>query len=240
MFNYNVTWGKFLTMAILFVVVYFVLTILLRVLSKVNLLGHYQSLFERVIRNILLVYEPLAIILLVCYFVLINPPLHGLSVAAILALGFGFFKDYFIGRVVQLDNNMYVGTRIGVGDRKGIVSRSSRTGLYLKTGKGAHFFSYSQLYKDGFTVFSGEEAGGFYHLKISPIEFDDKQNYINLLTDSLATAPYLNWNYKFEVLPNRETDGQFDVKVFVKEESHFYELVQLIKEWGYNCKTHKK
>ncbi len=73
-----------------------------------------------------------------------------------------------------------------------------------------------------------------------PEQANEKTNYRIQLMDLLATAPYLDRNYKPEILKSNEVPNQLNAKIMVKEESHLYELISLINEWGFACKLSKK
>ena len=236
----KVTWFDLGQTVVLLVIIFFVLHGLIRLLKRVPLFGNYQNTLLSGIRNVLLFFEPLALLLIACYFLFINPLVHGFIIGGLLLIGSSFIRNYLMGKMLQWDNSFSIGKQIGINDSKGIISQISRTGLYLKTGKGAQFLSYEQLYNNGFTVFSGNEAGGYYQLKVKPENLEEKIDHQTNLLDALADAPYLNWNYKTEVTPSKNSAEQFLVKVFVKEEHHLNELLQLISGWGYICKIIKK
>ena len=237
--DFKVSWIDLWQTVVILTIAFFLLHAIARLLKKVNVFGHYQDFFEKSIRNTLLIFEPLAILIIISYFVLINPLINGGFVAALLVVGGNLVKNYLVGKMLQWNNSFAVGDRIGINKSKGIISRKNRTGLFLKTRKGAHFFTFNQLYNNGFTIFSGEEAGGFYQLKLTPESFDEKIDYKTQLADDLADSPYLNWNYKTEIWHSKESTQQFNVKVFVKEEQHLNELLQVIQDWGFNSKIIK-
>jgi len=237
--NIDVTWFDFLQTDLILVLTYFLLRGLVRLMKSFNFLGVYQDFFEKGIKSLLLIFEPLAILVVIIYFVLINPVINGIIVLVLSIVGSHFIKNYLIGKMLQWDKAFTIGKSIGVDNSRGVISKMNRTGLYLKTGNGANFITFNQLYNKGFTIFSGEEAGGYHQLVLSPETADEKINYKTLLTDELANAPYLDWYYKSEILPSEEGENEFFAKVFVKEEEHLKELLQLIKGWGFNCKIIK-
>ena len=236
----KVTWFDLGQTILLLVLIFFILHGLIRLLTKAPVFGNYQNTIVSSIHNILLFFEPMALLLVACYFLFINPIVHGFILGALLLVGSSFVRNYLMGKILQWDNSFSAGKQIGIDESKGIISQISRTGLYLKTGKGARFMTYEQLYNNGFTVLSGEEAGGYYQLKVKPENLEEKLDHQRNLLDALADAPYLNWNYKTEVSPTKNNKEHFLVKVFVKEEHHLDELLQLISGWGYICKIIKK
>lgn len=234
------SWIDFLTIAVVLFALYFFLQFLHQVLERFSLLGTFQKYLKKWIYHLLLVYEPLVLLILSSVFVLIQPMFHGLLMGLLLLVGFPHVKNYMSGRIVQFDNSIAKSRRISTQNLKGIISRVGRLGLNLNTNKGRSFVSYAQLLENGYLVESGEEIGGLYHLKISPKEPADKQDYVLQLTDLLATAPYLDWNHKPALLASNEIPHQIDAQMLLKEESHLYDLMTLIEEWGYTCKLSKK
>mgnify|MGYP000234670063 CR=1 FL=1 len=74
-------------------------------LSKVGWLdGH-------LFRQLQVIYEPVAILILLGFFILINPLLHGILVAASLLIGYHHGQHYLSGRLIQLDNALRPGQR---------------------------------------------------------------------------------------------------------------------------------
>ena len=89
-------------------------------------------------------------------------------------------------------------------------------------------------------ILSGEEIGGYYQLKIMPNEVNDRINYKIKLIDLFASVPYLDRKHTPEILVSNDVPNQINAKIMVKEERHLYELISLIKEWGFECEISKK
>ena len=89
-------------------------------------------------------------------------------------------------------------------------------------------------------LLSGEEVGGFFELKIAPLLENENSNHLQYLKDKMTTAPYLDWSHKTEWLYQEDKQQFIQTRVLVKEENHLFDLVELIKEWGYECKISKK
>jgi hypothetical protein len=238
--NFQFTWTNLFLTAFVLSALWFALQFLSGFLTKTTFLGGFQRSVTNGLRYTLLIYEPVALLILCCIFVLINPIFHGLIMGLIFLFSFTAVKNYAIGRTIQLDIFLSIGNRLSTQNLQGIISKTGRLGLHLKTNKGLQFIPYTQLYSNGFMVLSGKEIGGFYELKITPQNPDDKINYRLQLTDLLATAPYLDHKHKPEILLSGEFSEQLHVKILVKEESHLYDLISLMSEWGFLCKLSKK
>lgn len=231
------TWWEFFLIAILLVGLYFVLKLLERLMGKFTILKNYQITIRNLVGNTLLIYEAIVWLILGGVFILINPPFHGILVLAVLVGGFSHVKNYFSGRIVQYDNSIAVGKRLKTNESQGIISRTERLGLKLRTKKGLQFINYTKLISDGYTLLSGEEIGGYYQLNILPVEQDEKKNYAMQLTDLLNGTPYIDWNHKPIVISPKDLTKPIKAQVVVREETHLNELIRLIHEWGFTCKV---
>lgn len=215
---------------------YFVLQFLRRILNQSVFLGRFQRPAIKVVGYLLLVYEPLALIILASVFTLINPVFHGLIVALLLFIGFDQVRNYLNGRIIQANHNFSNGERIRSRDTEGVIFNMERLGLNLQTNEGLHHLSYTQLLTDGYTLLSGEEIGGFYQFVICSKDDKDKTNHLVHLRDLLASTPYIDWNHQPELIETDETPGQITTSLSLREESHLFEFMALVKEWGYSIK----
>lgn len=231
------SWSEFLFVGATLFAVYFVLRITQRFLDIRQLLGRFQRPVKQVVTYFLLVFEPLVVLLLGSAFLMINPIYHGLLLGLIMIFAYSHMRNYVNGRVMQFNSSFTIGREIRTRNLIGIIDRKDRLGLQIKTVKGVHFVSYSQLIKDSYMLLSGDDISGFYELLIVPNEPNEKFNYETKLIDSLSAVPYLDWNHKPEIT----IDENYNIKarVVVKDEQHLHDLVKLIQGWNYSCKILK-
>lgn len=231
--NSRITWSRFFIVAIGLALLYFLLHFIRQILNNTNYLGEFRLPFIKTIDRTLLFYEPIVLLILASLFILIRPPLHGLWALLLIIGGFTHIRNYISGRILQTDQGITLGNQIKFGGQKGMISEIGRLGLRLKSGKGMHHVSYSQLMSEGFTQSAGEEIGGFYKLKMQPKEDNKRNDHQAHLKDLMTTTPYLDWNYQPTL--NKEKDNQYQAKLMVREEGHLQDLVRLVEEWGYDC-----
>ena len=229
------SWTYLLTTALGLLALFFALQFLDRMLKRAAFLGSWQDPAQKTVRYLLLIYEPLALILLGGIFVLINPIFHGLLLAILLLTSFTHLRNYIAGRVVQLDHHIDRGSQIRSGDIEGVVLEMGRLGVQIQTKEGLYHLTYVKLLTNGYTLMAGEEIGGFYHLHISPKDEESKVRHLQFLQNSFVTVPYLDWNHKPELTTLDDQANKLQARVLVREESHLYDLITLIKEWGYYC-----
>ena len=234
---FNISWPECLLVALSLTVIYFILFEIQQLTKHSSFSGRYQNRFKELFRQIFVVYELLAIVILTGVFIWINPLLHGLIVGFIVIGSWSYLGSYVSGRWVHFDNAITEGIELKTPHLQGIVSKMDRVKLHLQTSDGLHHLSYNRLLEDGYTLVSGEEIGGFYHLELSPKDtLDNVSSHRVHLLDLFATAPYVDWHHKPEIFQDDVQENQLEARVLIKEESHLHELVALIKEWGYNCK----
>lgn len=236
----QISWGEWLTVGLVLLAFYLILIFVVELIHRTSLLGRQQAPFEHVLQRILLIYEPLVVLLLGGLFIMINPILHGLIIGALFIGTFAHIRNYMCGILIQFDNDIKEGNRLKSNSASGIIAHTNRIGLKLRTNKGLQFINYSKLLENGYMLLSGEEVGGFYALNITPLEEAGKINHLTRLFDLLTTAPYLDSRHKPELTPPMTVDAPINARVMVKEERHLYDLMTLIKEWGYQCKLTKK
>ncbi len=227
------SWGDLLTTAIALLALYFVLHSVGRFIPQIPFFRNFERQIDLAIHYLLLIYEPMVLIILGSVFVLVHPTLHGMLMGLLLVAGFSHMKNYLSGRLIQLDNTLAPGKRVAIQDLKGIILKMGRLGINLQTADGWHFMDYGSLFSKGYTLISGEEIGGFYLLKITQKDPDKGPPQRDEVLDLLLTAPYLDMKHKPEFLPIEEDSSELIVRISVKDEGHLYELMTLIREWGY-------
>lgn len=237
MIDIQYTWGNWLTTLFGLAVLYFLLRFLAKRLSKMNFLGKHQGGVQWAIHSVLLIYEPIALLVLGVGCVLVNPLFNGLGLGLALLIGFNHLRNYFNGRIVQFDKNVKAGAKLTTGELSGIVSEIGRLGLRLKNSRGLHFMNYSKLLSNGYLIRSGEEIGGYYKIKIAHKEKENKIPAKEKIMDMLAAAPYLDWDNKPELYFSDKNKGQLNARVSVKEKNHLHDLLALIGESGYDAEV---
>jgi hypothetical protein len=234
------SWAGYLSLFIGLLVLYFVLQAAFRLAQRTSILGRWQNSIVKRIQQTLLVYEPIALFILVGAFILINPVFHGILVAFLLLTGFNHLRNYISGRIILFDSPNLVGKRMRTTGIEGVIAQTGRLGLQLETSEGLHTINYSPINTNGYTLLSGEEIGGVFLLNIKSSNPEQPiKDPIHLL-DQLATAPYLDWNHKPELLHTFSEEGAVQVRIWVQEEGHLYDLLELITEWGFSPKISTK
>ena len=229
------TWKTMIWLSALMIGIYIALRVLANFLKQTQYLRVIRPLLNRILKKILILYEPIALILLFGTFFLINPLYHGGILLVPLIVGFSQVRNYLTGKLVQLDDNINTGTIIQVNEVQGIISREGIWGIHVQTREGIHFISYSQLLASGYTLITNKEIGKFSILNVTPPENSGNRNEIITLMDLLTTTPYVDWNYKPDLSHTDRHSRSIRVRVFLRENSHIEALSRLMEEWGYDC-----
>jgi hypothetical protein len=231
------TWFDFLIVAAVLMVSYSVLRILHTVLSRWGGNRSWVRMLKQIIYSIKKIYEIIAVLILGAVFVFINPPLHGLMLLIACVFGFSHVRNYVSGRLALLENELTIGKRLKIGDSRGVIVKRGIMGLQLRTASGLRFVGYTQLFQQGYDLVSAEEVGGFYVFEMKPKVKTKNSNHLEWLTDALFAAPYIDPKRLPELAYTDETEQQIEAKILLRENNNLNELVQLVKEWGYDCTT---
>lgn len=226
------SWFSFGFIALLLILTYSGIQFLLSLFKKTDSVNRYRKLLISGIQDFILLYEPIALLVLLSVFVFIDPPLHGLLFLAGLLFSFQYIKDYLCGRILRFEHNFEHSMRLQTPNVKGVLSNIGRLGLSLKTDRGLQFINYSELYKFGFTALHSKGVGGMYELTLSPLEGRDTKS-LTSLKQLLTNTPYIDSSPKPE-LSEQGQAGHYELRVQVREETHLNDFIQLLKEWGFH------
>ncbi|RMG22588.1 MAG: hypothetical protein D6730_16160 [Bacteroidetes bacterium] len=237
--NSRVSWPGFFVALIAILLLYFFLKFLQKSLNQIQFRTKAGRRLQSGIYYLLLVYEPLAAIVLANLFILIHPLIHGLTLGVVFLLGFRHVRNYLTGKLMRLDKNFSLGNKLRSGPVNGIIAHVGRFGVYIQTREGRHFITYLHLMQQGYTFTPSDDVGGFYHLQLTPKQQFPHISHRVRLMDLLTTAPYLDWKYKPELITLPDHPDELQIKVLVKEEIHLSELIALMEEWGYSTRIIK-
>lgn len=233
----EISWARWITTTVSVLAIYWVIRITDNLFEKASLLGGWKETVHKVLHKIFIGAEPIGILIVLASFIFINPVVFGIMALVLLLMSYGVVKSYFSGKVLQLNDELYLGQKIKVKTSKGFIQEIGRTNLTLQTKQGVEYLSYAQLFDHGYTQLQGERIGGLQALIIGA-EGLDQDLTIQYLNDKLWESPYLDWSYDPEIsitnVPN-----QFEVRVLLREKTHLEDFRNLINEWGYTCRLKK-
>lgn len=235
---YTLTWGTWIWAFILIVGVYFGLMLLIRLLDRVNFPVKRQDQIRFFLRKTLVLYEPIALLLLIVLFVFINPYVHGLMFFLSLFLGYLPLKHFLTGRLFLFVQNLKKKQHIKVGNISGVIQETGYLGLNILTPDGAHFINYASLLSEGYVLLKSKKTGGLHELILRPMEAS-KTNHHQVISNKLIFCPYVDWSFKPEVISISNSESQYTLQVLVRKDNHLKSLIRLINDWGYDCERSK-
>ena len=237
--HYNYTWIGFLGLILELGLLYFAMYFVYKGALRIGAPSSWQTRSRDLLKYILLVFEPLALLGLLSYWVLIHPFFHGLIVLLLLIINFGHFKNYFSGRILLFNHSFRMGSRLKNQKMSGVVTKIERLGIRLQFDKGIHFISYADLLKEGFSLLDQKEKGGFFRLRIHPLP-DAPTLSIQQLMVAMNESPYINWNYKpaIKTIDNSDTK-QWTAYIALHQERHLTDVVKLLEEKQFSCQVEK-
>jgi len=228
----SASWSQLLLTIVVLVAIYILLRLLYRLSRNIGYWPAYQRRANKYLRALLLLYEPVATVVVVAVFVLISPMFHGVIVGVIIIGGVSGIRNYFSGRVLLWDATLIEGLRIITGDKEGVVQHLGRVGLRMKSNQGLQYLSYTKLLKEGYLISSGEYSGGTCLLNIEPQGEETLESLSHRLKHLLASSPYIDPAHKPEINISRDMNS-LDVRVLVRHTRHQQELISLIRERGF-------
>ncbi|MGH1437947.1 MAG: hypothetical protein ACRBG0_26150 [Lewinella sp.] len=237
--HYDYSWGGLLSISIQLALFYFALQLAHRILIRISAPANWQLVVDRYVRYGLLLFEPIVVLVIGSYFMLIKPFFHGLIVLLLLLACLRQLRNYFSGRILLFDHNLKVGTRLNHQDFSGLITYIGRLGLRLQTNKGLHFLNFEDLLKDGYTLLIGEKNSSFFRLKINVAEKEDNTAKLEQLQELLQVVPYLNWLHRPQITTTNPTDQPWLVEIALHDEKHLKDLIQRLEEQDFSARTTK-
>ena len=226
--NIDYNWYHFILMVLISTALYVALLFIKRIVENISLSRTPKKRIRNILNWIILYFEPVAVIIALSLFILIRPVFHGLIAGFGLVIGLEHLKNYINGKILNSKGTLERGQVIKVRDVNGVISEKGKLGLRVKSEDGLHYIPYRLLVRSGYILSSGDRIGGLYQLDIQcPAEARyDK----NRLLDILISSPYLDLDYRPVVQESGHDDKFLKAKLSVKEESHIFDLINMLRE----------
>ncbi|WP_367388500.1 hypothetical protein [Lewinella sp. LCG006] len=237
--HYDYSWGGLLSIGLQLALFYFALQLAHRILVRISAPADWQLVLDRFVQYSLLLFEPIVVLVIGSYFILIKPFFHGLMVILLLLACLRQLRNYFSGRILLFDRSLNVGTRLSHRDFNGLITYIGRLGLRLQTNKGLHFLNFEDLLKDGYTLVIGEKNSSFFRLKVDVPETDNKGKKLEQLRELLQVVPYLNWRHRPQITAGNSPEQPWRVEIALHDEKHLNDLIQRLEEQDFSAKITK-
>ncbi|NND33180.1 MAG: hypothetical protein HKN76_11365 [Saprospiraceae bacterium] len=235
-FESQINWSSFLKTLVWLFAVFVLLRIFRRWLTLDRFgrpfwgldLGEYLKVF---IHKALLIYEPIAVLIIATSLFLVDPIRHGPILALLIILGFPGLKNYINGRILLLSTALSRATRIQTDSIKGAVVQWERLGLCLQTDEGLRHIPYSHLVAQGFTLIAGEQMGHLVELNLT--EKKDAIGSFAKLQGIVLSCPYLDTSHRPDFI---EMPDHVNASLILRDEKYLPDLIQVLEEWGWEAR----
>ncbi|MEM8586093.1 MAG: hypothetical protein AAGF87_17605 [Bacteroidota bacterium] len=201
--------------------------------------GDYQAALNLWVDRILVLFEPLAGLLIIYFVMQWQPGVGLLSLTVLLLVAFPRWRDYAYGVLLRFDQGLTIGRQMHSAAGRGIVSKRRRLGIQLQTQKGQQFIPYHRLYQEGFTLEGIDEATNFVSLELRASEERELPDP-NVFKSRLAILPFLDERHPPELSRDMSNGKKLKLRLALLEADCVNDLARLFEEWGLNFKISQK
>lgn len=228
------SWMFFFGTVVFLLLLYGVLLYLKRQIHQLPLPLKIRDRLSNTLRSLLLLYDLIFVVIAASVFILLNPIWHGLVVLFLVSVTFPLIRNYMIGRFLCFDPEFQQGKRVTVGNDTGVINKMNRLGIYVITNNGMKYINYMILQERGFSLLTDSLMQEYCDLNISANDKDQSNLSAEMLLYKLMGVPYLDSEYRPTLIANN-ANIEFQIRVLIRKGNHRQELINLIKDWGYDC-----
>lgn len=228
------SWIFFLGTVVFLLLFYSLLRFLQRQIHQLPLSLKFRDSLSSKLRSLLLLYDLIFVVITASVFILLNPVWHGIAILFLISVTFPLMRNYMIGRFLCFDPEFQQGKRITVGIDTGVINKMNRLGIYVITNSGMKYINYMILQERGFSLLTDSLMQEYCDLNINANDKDSSNLSAEMLLYKLMGVPYLDSEYRPTLIANN-TDTEFQIRVLIRKGNHRQELIDLIKDWGYDC-----
>lgn len=228
------SWLFFFGTVVFLLLFYGLLLFLQRHVHQFPVTLKFKDRLSNTLRSFLLLYDLIFVVVTASVFILLNPVWHGLVILFLVSITFPLMRNYMIGRFLCFNPEFQQGKRITVGKDTGVINKMNRLGIYMITNNGMKYINYMILQERGFSLLTDSLMQEYCDLNISANEQDSSNLSAEMLLYKLMGVPYLDSEYRPTLIANN-ADIEFQIRVLIRKGNHRQELINLIKDWGYDC-----
>lgn len=196
-----------------------------------------QSHIRRVLDIVLLLFEPIALLILLAILVGIHPRIIGPLMMIVLLIGYHHLRNYVSRLMILIDGRLHIDSHVRSGDHGGRVKKIGRLNLELQSSKGIHVLSYLRLWSDGYTISEGDKISRLYTIYLIPSEDIRKTNHETRISDRLAESPYVDWATRPDIVYSDVQGEPIKLRLLLRDKNYLDEIASLLMSWGYEVST---
>lgn len=152
------TWQGLIALVVLLIVLYWLLKLIayaLKQFAKRNITNKKTIVG---ITKVLIIYKPIATLLILLDFILINYIIHTIILIVVCVFGYSQIKNYIHGIFLKLNPLITNGAMVVISDFNGEIKKMLPLGLILNTENGERFINYATIESSGFAIKSNDTS----------------------------------------------------------------------------------
>ena len=215
------TWDNFVKVLIGLFIFYWLLKIITLVLLKLSGKIKTKRKVRRWSSDILLIFKPISVLLLLTVFIGINYVIHGILLLIVGIFCFQYIKSYLNGILFKTNPLIDRGRIIISGEYKGEILELMHLGTVLGVSNGKRFIDYSKIQQQGFSIIKEDEDSLLKTLYLS--ENVTETQVLDILFDN----PQVNF-LKPPTVKKSTTTGQHILKFTLERGGNLEDLVDFL------------
>jgi hypothetical protein len=152
------TWRGLLFLTFVLFLVYWVLKGFVFILGKYGKKTITNRSVVRVLKKLLIIFKPFALLVIILDFISINLITHSVLLMIISVFGYKHIKNYLNGTFLKLNPLIDKGALLEYDSHKGEIKKLLPLGIIFSTEKGERYVNYSTIEEKGFAVNSSENT----------------------------------------------------------------------------------
>lgn len=152
------TWQGLFSLVIILIIAYWLLKLITYALNQFAKRNITNKKTIVTLTKVLMLYKPLAAILILLDFIFINYIVHTIILVIIGVFAYSQIKNYVNGIFLKLNPLINVDAIISVSKYTGEIKKLMPLGLILSTENGERFINYSTIESNGFSIKSNDNS----------------------------------------------------------------------------------
>lgn len=218
------TWQGLLQHFVILFLAFWTLKFLVYLLGHIGRKSTLKKSITGLLQKILLVYKPLATVLLLLDFISMNYVVHSLLLAIISLFSYSHVKNYLNGIVLKLNPLIGKGASVIIDETIGTVKSLQPLGLTVSTETGERYMNYSGIEELGFTIVSNAEN------TLRQTLFLETELSKQALLDLLFDNPILHYD-EAPTLEVSEDETKYRLKYTLEKGATSEDLMAFLQEY---------
>lgn len=224
------TWNGLFAMLVFLVLLYWVVKVFTYSITNFTKKTVTHKKIVNFLNQLLLLFKPIAAILLLLDFITINPIAHTILLVIIGVFGFKHINNYINGIIMKISPLIGKGAAFETGEHLGEIKQMLPLGLLLSTETGERFISYTEIATNGFAVKSNENN------LLRQTLFLETEFSKDTILDLLFDNPILNYEDN-PSLKNTEKANQYALKYSLENGASSEDLIAFLNQQNIKTNT---